>query len=592
MKFYAILFSLLVLFSCSQHESVSESRKLNKFFDDYFEAEVSRYPTWQTYLGRKTNYASLDNETEAYGLEDHKMNQDHLRKLQEFDFDVLDESAKLSYKILKYQLEMEIEGFKWRYHSFPLNQMFGYQAETPSFLINMHQIDNVSDAEAYISRLKEIKRVFDERMIFLKKQESEGIVPPHFVYAKVLEDSKNIITGRPFKGKGDAPLLNDFKSKISKLKFTQVQKRELINQAEKALVQYVLPAYQELISFVESREKKNKANHGVWALPKGEEFYRFRLKTSTTTDFTADYIHETGKAEVARIQAEMKEIMKRVGFKGSLNDFFQHMRSDAYTYPGTEAGRKAYLGRVDQVLAGIKVKLSELFNTFPKAQLLVKPVESYREKSAGTAFYSGPSMEGNRPGIYYVNLYKMSDNPKYKLEALAYHEAIPGHHMQVAIANELDHLPKFRRDGGFTAYVEGWGLYSELLPKEIGFYQDPYSDFGRLSMEIWRAVRLVVDTGIHAKKWTREEAIHYMRMNSPSAELETIKEIERYFVMPGQATAYKVGMMKILELRKRAQSALGAKFDIRKFHDVVLRDGAIPLDILDEKVNQWIRMEQ
>jgi uncharacterized protein (DUF885 family) len=586
---------LFLLFSSCSHRTepstkISETVKLNAFFEEVFEANVSRYPTWQTYLGRKTNYGLLDNETEAYSQENHQISHQTLARLNDFDYEALNDEGKTSYRIMKYQLEMQIEGYRWRYHGFPLNQMFGYQSETPSFMIDMHRIESEEDAKAYISRLKEIKRVFSERMIYVKKQESLGIKPPHFVFEKVIADSKNIITGKPFQKKGkSSPLYEDFEQKISKLKASKDSKQNLLNDAQMALVQYVLPAYQELITYLEGLEKKASLNQGAWSLPNGKEFYDFQLKGDTTTDLNAEEIHQIGLSEVKRIQGEMLEIMKQVNFKGSLQDFFTHMRGKKYAYPDSAAGRKAYLAEVAKVLKEIKAELPKLFMRFPKAELIVKPVEAYREKSAGTAFYSGPSMEGNRPGIYYVNLYKMADNPKYKLEALAYHEAIPGHHMQIAIAKELEGLPKFRRSGGFTAYVEGWGLYSELLPQEIGFYKNPYSDFGRLSMEIWRATRLVVDTGIHSKKWTREQAIAFMRENTPSAELETVKEIERYFIMPGQATAYKVGMMKILELRKRAKEALGDKFDIREFHDVILKDGSLPLQVLEDKVNQWIK---
>lgn len=597
MKHLVILLSFLFYFfpACTHHPITASSKgqqdeKVNKFFETFFESRVQRYPTWQTYLGRKTSYGLLDNETEAFAQAEHELTLQDLARLKSFNFHGLSPEVQTSYRILKYQLEMEIAGHKWRYHAFPLNQMFGYQSETPSFLINMHQIESVSDAHDYISRLKEIKRVFAERLDFVKKQASLGIMPPQFVFSKVIADSRNIITGKPFGAiQKNSPLYEDFKAKLLKLNLPPPTRQELLLEAESALKKFVLPAYQDLISYLKILDGQTVGNHGAWSLPDGEDYYNFCLQSSTTTDMTAAEIHAIGLAEVKRIQQEMKSIMQQVGFKGSLQDFFTHMRSNKYRFPDTAAGRAAYLAEVDEVITSIKTELPRLFKTFPKAQLLIKPVESFREKSAGTAFYSGPSLEGNRPGIYYVNLYKMADNPKYKLEALAYHEAIPGHHMQIAIASEMEDLPMFRRSGGFTAYSEGWGLYAEQLPKEIGLYQDPYSDFGRLSMEIWRATRLVVDTGIHAKKWTREEAINFMTKNTPSAKLETIKEIERYFVMPGQATAYKVGMMKILDLRKQAQDAMGEKFDIRDYHDIVLRDGAIPLEILADKVKLWIK---
>lgn len=585
-----IFFCFLILLSCTSTPKKTETDRLNAFFEEVFEDQVSRYPTWQTYLGRKTNYGQLDDETEAKSEEEHEITKKNLQKLTSFDFESLTPSGKTSYEIFRYGLRMDIEGYQWRYHSYPINQMFGYQSGTPSFLINMHQVEKEEDALAYISRLKEIQRVFSERLVFLKKQEKMGIIPPRFVFPKAIADSHNIITGRPFQKSAKAsPLLEDFEKKVRELKLPAESEKKLLAAAKDALLSSVSPAYLELIDYLKKLEAKSAGNRGAWFLPEGKAFYEYKLKSSTTTALDANTIHETGLSEVKRIQKEMILIMRKVGFKGTLKEFFQHIRGKNFHYPDTEVGRKSYLSHVDRVLEEIKTRLPELFRTIPKAELLIKPVEAFREKSAGTAFYSSPSLEGNRPGIYYVNLYKMADNPRYKLEALAYHEAIPGHHFQISIANELEGLPKFRRTGGFTAYIEGWGLYAERLPKEIGLYIDSYSDFGRLSMEIWRSARLVVDTGIHAKRWSRERAINYMRENTPVAELESIKEIERYFVMPGQATSYKIGMMRIMDLRERARKELGEKFDIREFHETVLKEGALPLEILDSKVNDWIK---
>ncbi|HEC00773.1 MAG TPA: DUF885 domain-containing protein, partial [Sphingomonadales bacterium] len=303
----------------------------------------------------------------------------------------------------------------------------------------------------------------------------------------------------------------------------------------------------------------------------------------------ADEIHQLGLDEVARIHGEMRDIMKKVNFEGSLQDFFEFTRTDKqFYYPNTEEGKQAYLTKAEQIINTMKGRLDEVFISKPKADLIVKRVEAFREKSAGKAFYNRPAPDGSRPGIYYANLYKMSEMPTYQMEALAYHEGIPGHHMQLAIMQELKNIPKFRKFGGYTAYTEGWGLYSEFLPKEMGFYADPYSDFGRLAMELWRACRLVVDTGIHDKKWTREQAIDYLATNTPNPRGDVVKAIERYIVMPGQATAYKIGMLKIQSLRAKAKAELGDKFDIRQYHEVVLRDGALPLSTLEDKVNEWI----
>lgn len=590
-KAYFIL--LILLLSCSLQNFSSaqqEGKKLNQFFEKQFETAISRYPTWQTYIGRKTNYGKLDNETIAYAKQDLELDKEALRKLKTFNYQILSSKDQLSYEIFEYQLKNSIENERWRFYTYPLNQMFGFQSETPAFLINMHRIESKSDALAYISRLKEIHRVFKERLVYLKEQEKRKILPPKFVFSKVLEDSKNIINGKPFdQSKKDSPLYQDFIKKVSMLDLNSKERDKLVLLAKDALLKYVKPAYKDLINYTQKLSKKVKGNFGVWALPNGKTFYNETLKDITTTDLSADEIHQIGLNEVKRIHAEMKAIMKNVKFKGSLKAFFKFMKSDQFLYPQTPDGRQAYLDQTNEFIINMDRALPKMFKTFPKAKLNVKPVEPFREKSAGIAFYSAPSLEGNRPGIYYVNLYKMNDNPKYKMEALTYHEAIPGHHMQVAIQNELSGLPTFRRTSHFTAYIEGWGLYAELLPKEFGFYADPYSDFGRLSMELWRATRLVVDTGIHAKRWSRNKAIKYLKDNTPNSELEIIKGVERYFVMPGQAVAYKVGMLKILELRKFAKAKLKDKFDIREFHDVILKNGAVPLFILEKNVIKWLK---
>ncbi|MEM7040632.1 MAG: DUF885 domain-containing protein, partial [Bacteroidota bacterium] len=323
--------------------------------------------------------------------------------------------------------------------------------------------------------------------------------------------------------------------------------------------------------------------------PDGENFYNFALQRTTTTDLSAQEIHQTGLAEVARIHDEMRAIMQKVGFKGNLSAFFDFMRTDKqFYYPNTPEGKEQYLARAVDIIDSMRVRLDQLFITQPKAELIVKPVEAYREKSAGKAFYNQPAPDGSRPGTYYANLYDMANMPTYQMEALAYHEAIPGHHMQLSIAMELDGIAKFRKHEHFTAYIEGWALYTEFIPKSMGFYSDPYSDFGRLAMELWRACRLVVDTGIHWKKWSREKAIKYLKDNTPNPEGDIVKAIERYIVMPSQATAYKIGMLKIQELRAKAETAMGDQFDVRKFHDVILTNGSVPLNILEELVDDYI----
>ena len=568
-----------------------ESRQLNDFFEREFQKDLDESPILQTQLGIKKDYGSWDDFSHLKYAEDLKKAKKRLTFLKDsINEEALDEDAALSYRLYRQQLENEIEDYRFRFYDYPVNQMHGIHAELPAFLINMHKIDSVSDAKAYISRLKKFPKVMRDVQKGLELREMNQIMPPSFVFAHTIEASKNLISGKPFeKSSEPSTLLADFKEKVEKLDISSEKKNNLILEAQHALTDSVKPAYEGLIATLEDQSQRANQEHGVWKFPKGKEFYNNRLKRMTTTDLTAEEIHGIGLQEVARIQTEMEEIKEKVGFEGSLQDFFKFMREDEqFYYPNTPEGKEKYLTEAKEIINTMKGRLDELFLTKPKADIVVKAVEPFREKSAGKAFYQQPALDGSRPGTYYANLYDMEAMPTYQMEALAYHEGIPGHHMQIAIAQELDSLPMFRKLGIYTAYVEGWGLYSEKVPKEIGFYEDPYADFGRLAMELWRSIRLVVDTGIHDKKWTREEAIEYYKNNSPNAESDAVKMVERHIVMPGQATAYKIGMNKILELREKAKMELGDKFDIREFHDVVLTHGSLPLNVLEAFVNEWI----
>jgi uncharacterized protein (DUF885 family) len=459
----------------------------------------------------------------------------------------------------------------------------------PAFLINQHQISSVDDAKAYISRLNGVPAVFTQLEKDLEIRAEKGIIAPKFVFPHVIDSSKNIIQGAPFEEGEDSTLLADFKRKVNKLEIEEAEKTKLIATATQSLSASVQPAYQHLIDYLVTLEARADTKDGIWKAPQGDELYNVLLKRTTTTDLTADEIHKIGLDEVARIHSEMNAIKEKVGFKGDLKTFMAFMKSDKQFYlPNTEEGKQAYLDDAVKLIDDMKLRLDEVFIVKPKADLLVKRVEAFREKAAGKAFYQQPAPDGSRPGIYYANLYDMEAMPTYQMEALAYHEGIPGHHMQIAISQELEGIPKFRKFGGYTAYIEGWGLYSEYLPKEMGLYQDPYSDFGRLSMELWRACRLVVDTGIHKMKWTRQEGIDYYVNNTPNATSDGVKMVERHIVMPSQATAYKIGMLKILELREAAKVSLGDKFDIREFHDVVLKSGAVPLNVLEGFIDKWV----
>ncbi|HER40460.1 MAG TPA: DUF885 domain-containing protein, partial [Salinimicrobium catena] len=568
-------------------DSRQESKQLNDFFEREFQKDLDESPMLQTQLGIKKDYGSWDDFSHLKYAEDLKKAKKRLTFLKDsINEEALDEDAALSYRLYRQQLENEIEDYRFRFYDYPVNQMHGIHAELPAFLINMHKIDSVSDAKAYISRLEKFPKVMRDVQKGLELREMNQIMPPSFVFAHTIEASKNLISGKPFeKSSEPSTLLADFKEKVEKLDISSEKKNNLILEAQHALTDSVKPAYEGLIATLEDQSQRANQEHGVWKFPKGKEFYNNRLKRMTTTDLTAEEIHGIGLQEVARIQTEMEEIKEKVGFEGSLQDFFKFMREDEqFYYPNTPEGKEKYLTEAKEIINTMKGRLDELFLTKPKADIVVKAVEPFREKSAGKAFYQQPALDGSRPGTYYANLYDMEAMPTYQMEALAYHEGIPGHHMQIAIAQELDSLPMFRKLGIYTAYVEGWGLYSEKVPKEIGFYEDPYANFGRLAMELWRSIRLVVDTGIHDKKWTREEAIEYYKTNSPNAESDAVKMVERHIVMPGQATAYKIGMNKILELREKAKKELGEKFDIREFHDVVLTHGSLPLNVLEDFV--------
>lgn len=569
----------------------TESAKAAEFFDNAFKEALANKPMYLTYLGMKQKYGEWGDISAAEDERDLSLTKKQLAELKNLNVNKLTAQEKLSYRLFEAQSEDSIYADRYRDYDYPVNQMHGIQSELPSFLINMHRIADTKDAEAYISRLHKVKPLFDQLIVRLKASEKIGVVPPKFVFPMVISDSKNIIAGKPFDSKADNdnPIWADFQAKLSKLELKEGEKSKLLAGAKTALLGDFKTAYDGLITFLSEQEGRADTRDGVWKLPNGEEYYKYRLKKMTTTDMTADEIHKLGLSEVKRIHDEMRSIKDKVAYKGDLQAFFKFMRSDAqFKLPNTDEGRQTYLDNAVKAIDVMKSRLDELFLTKPKADLSVKRVEAFREGSAGRAFYQRPSLDGSRPGRYYVNLADMNEMAVYELEALAYHEGIPGHHMQLAIAQELEGIPTFRKIGGYTAYTEGWGLYSETLPKEIGFYQDPYSDFGRLSMELWRACRLVVDTGIHAKKWTREQAIQYLRDNTPSPELDIVKAIERYIVMPGQATAYKIGQIKILQLRAKAKKALGEKFDIREFHDVILRNGMLPLDILEEQVDLYV----
>ncbi|MDO9367871.1 MAG: DUF885 domain-containing protein [Sphingopyxis sp.] len=565
-------------------EAAPAGANLAKFFENYDAAQLSLSPQGKAYRGiRDADYGRWNDVSDDAAVASHKLQQATAAAMRgSFDPQAMATDDALSFELFNAQAARAERLFPYRDHGYVFDQMNGAQSQLPAFLINIHRVANAAEAEAYIARMRGLGPVLDALSAQSAERAKNGIQPPKWVYAYLISDIGNL-------QKPDNAVVEDITEKVGKLDIDAAEKARLIAAAKAAWAASAGPAYGRLLTEMKHQQAVAPTQDGIWRLPDGKAYYEALLANYTTTDMTAAEIHNLGLSEVARIHGEMTTIMKKVGFKGSLQQFFVHLRTSPQYYYTT---REAYLAEVDAKVKAMEARLPAFFNTLPKAALRVKAVEAFREKSAGKAFYNSPAPDGSRPGTYYVNLYDLRDMPKTELEALAYHEGVPGHHLQRAVQTELTGLPPFRRFGGFTAYTEGWGLYSEELAKDMGFYTDPYSDFGRLGMELWRATRLVVDTGIHDKRWSRAQAIKYLKDNTPNPDGDIEKAIERYIVYPGQATAYLIGKLKIMELRGRAQAAMGAKFDYRAFHDAVLESGPVPLDILERRVDAWIAAQK
>jgi uncharacterized protein (DUF885 family) len=593
----SILFALTLLQGCSKPEpKVIPDSEINAWFDSEYEELLQMSPLQLTTQGRKDRYGEIDDMSEE--AEDKKLAwmAESVKEMEsKFDYTLLSPQAKVSYELWKYQYEMEKGDLQFRRMNYVFNQMGGVHTMIPTMLINFHKVDEASDMEALVSRIKESGRAINQLLERAKLQTASGIRPPKFAYEYVIQQSGALIQGQPFTaGKNNAPLWTDALGKIDKLekdgKITAEQAEEFRTNTKNALLESFKPAYEALIDWLKTElPNLEEKPTGLSRHEMGNAFYAHKLKSSTTTSLTAEEIHQIGLSEVKRIQQEMLAIKDQVGFTGDLPAFFKFVNSDPqFFFPNTDEGRQAYLDESTAFLDEIKQKLPQYFGILPKADLVVKRVEAFREQDGAPQHYNQGTPDGSRPGTYYVHLSDMKAMPKSTMEGVAYHEGSPGHHMQISIAQELESVPKFRTQMGFNAYVEGWALYSEALAKEMGQYKNPYYDFGRLVNEIWRAIRLVTDTGLHAKGWTEADAIKYFSENSSIAPGAIQAEVRRYMVIPGQATGYKIGMLKIQELRKHAETELGDKFDLKAFHDVVLGGGALPLDILEKVVKEWI----
>ncbi|PWE17541.1 DUF885 domain-containing protein [Marinicauda salina] len=577
----------------AQQTEQTESERLYAWLDEVFQTELAHSPEFKTQLGViDDSYGQWDPRGDEAARENFERRQGYLDHMREtFDYDALDENAQLTYGFMEHQGEMAARLYEVRESGYVFSPMLDSISGLTSFLINNHRVSEPAHAEAYISRLEGVGAVIDTLVAEAEERAENGVRLPLFAYPRLISAANNQLSGAPFdESDEDSALLDDFRGKVEALEISDEDKAGLIDRARAALVDVYQPAMERYIASLEAMEEDADTRAGIWKNPNGEAYYAAQIANYTTRDdLTAEEIHEIGLSEVERIQNEMRAIMAEVGFEGDLADFFEYMRtSEDFRYPDTEEGRQAYLEESTRLIDQVMERAPEYFDTLPEADLEVRAVEAWREDTATGAFYNQPALDGSRPGYYYVNLSNMDDNPSYLMESLAYHEGAPGHHFQIALAQELEDLPMLQKLGFNSAYVEGWALYAEHLGKDMGFFTDPYRDFGRLSYEIFRAVRLVVDTGIHDQRWTREEAIDYMLANTPMTEGDITPEIERYIVWPGQALSYKIGMMTILDLRERAMDELGEDFTYGGFHDAVLTAGSLPLPLLEERVDAWI----
>jgi len=559
----------------SQHDAVAS---LNHLFEDYWEFYLHESPTYATYLGDHRYDDRLDDvSAEAYHRRIDRLKKylDQLKSLRR----PVGQADRLNYDLFQRELALQIEGANFDPYLTPISQQTGPHIDLPQ-LITFHPYKTRQDFDNYISRLGQFPRVFDQTIANLKAGIERKIVQPRVVVEKIIPQLETQVVASPDKSELHKPI-DEIPSSIGSDDAHRVAK-----ELDEEITRSVVPAYTKLLKFVkEEYLPKSRTNPGIWSLPKGRAMYDYAIRYHTTTKLTPAQIHRIGKRELVRINREIRAILRRARFKGTLQRYNETLRNDKSNFYTTG---QDLLDGFKRILKQMDAKLSLLFGRLPESEYGFREIEEFRADAAPAAYYYLPPEDRSRPGYFYVNTYKPETRPKYTMEALAYHEAVPGHHLQLALQQELGDLPKFRRHGGYTAFIEGWALYAERLGKEVGFYKDMLSDFGRLTQEAWRAARLVVDTGIHSMKWTRDQAIWFLKENTATTEQDIVSEVDRYIAWPGQALAYKIGEMKIRELRAKVEKKQKRKFEIRRFHDELLNDGALPLDLLAKKMTSWL----
>jgi len=564
-------------------KNTEESQKLNKMFEDYFEELIQLFPVYASYIGDKRYDDKFANDISEGHRNQHKeLCNKYLKKISEISRDLLQGQDRLSYDIFKRDMVLSLEGFQFKDHLMPVNQFHS----TPIFFAelgsgnSLHPFKTVKDYDNFLERIKGFQVWVDTAVENMRKGSTNGIVQPRILMEKTLSQFESHFVKDVKESVFYKPIAN------LPVDFPGEEKARLAKEYLEAIEKRIIPTYKKLYDFIKDEYLfKCRETIGFSDLPDGEKWYTYEIKRITTTNLTPEEIFRIGINEIKRIENEINWIKEQVGFEGGMQDFFDYLKKDKKFY---FTDKKSLLNGYEALREKIDSKVPELFELIPKAGYEIKPLEKFREESAAGAQYMGATPDGSRPGVFYVNTYDLKAHPKYGMVTLFLHEVSPGHHFQISLQQEQKNLPKFRRFGSYGAYVEGWALYAESLGKELGLYEDPYQYYGNLSAEMFRAVRLVVDVGMHVKGWSREKALTFFMENLSAVESESIAEIERYLAIPGQALSYKIGQLEISGMRIKAEKELGPKFDIKAFHDEILKDGALPLDVLEFKINEWI----
>ena len=577
MKFFLLIFVVLFAFSTVFAQN-NTTKRLYDFFEAQWQMTLADSPTFASYLGDK-RYNNRWNNESISAIENRNTNRvATLSRLKQINRAELSDKDKLNYDLFQKDLESAIDNFNTRLYLLPINQRGGIQ--TADELAEFIQFETVKDYEDWIARLDSFPLLMEQTLALMQKGKANGMIWSRQVLTRVPAQIDKQIVATAEQSSFYAPF------KTMSKDVSEAEQARLRNLAKQAINDKIIPSYKKLKTYFETEYLPSAyPEAGIWQMKNGDKIYEFLARDYTTTTMTPKEIHEKGLSEVKRIRAEMEKIKTQVAFKGTLQEFFVFLRTDPqFFYKTSEELLNAYRA----ITRRIDPELVKVFRTFPRMPYGVIPIPDKIAPDTTTAYYNSPAADGTRPGYYYVNLYKPETRPKWEMMALSIHEAVPGHHFQIALQQELGELPNFRKFGGYTAFIEGWGLYSESLGDEMGLYNDPYDKFGQLTYEMWRAVRLVVDTGMHYFKWDRQRAIDFFKDNAAKTENDIVNEIDRYISNPGQALAYKIGELKITELRAKSKQELGAKFDVKEFHDIVLLSGAVPLDILEKNVNEWI----